>query len=290
MGSLGRRPLLAWLLTNVLLLAACGSAPPRTSPLIQEAERLRNDGGRAFAQRDYESAARNFLAAAQRHASLDDSPGTALDRLNLARTYFAARNIAAAQAQLDTVLAQASELPGTLRAEAARQKAVLALAANRSEEAQRWQRQAAESCGKDCPLAASLALIRAQIALRLGDEVNAGTEVALAQKLLAAANPATAEHANAARLAGEIAMARKDWNEARKQLQLALTTDRDLGAPERVRLDLRLLAAAAEASADLPAARGSYQRLLQAAEAGGDAEAATLARTALQRLDNSQTR
>jgi len=274
------------LLIACLFLAACGSAPPRANPLLEQAERLRNDGGRAFANRDYDSAARNFAAAAQLRASLDDAPGTALDRLNLARALYAARDTAAAQAPLDAVLTQAG-VPGALRAEAARQRAVLALAAGRSEEAQRWQQRAANDCAQDCPLAASLALIRAQIALRQNDLASAGSEAAVAQKLLGEGNPAGAEHANAARLTGEIAVLRKDWSEARRAFEQALEVDRKLGSAERVRLDLRLLAAADEASADLPAARGHYQRLLQAAEAGGDAEAAALAAAALQRLSRA---
>lgn len=282
----GRKPVRGMLLLACLLLAGCGSAPPLLNPVAEQAERLRKDGGRAYAHLDYLAAARHYAAAAQLHGSVDDVAAAALDRINLARALAAAGDRGAAQAQLDTLLAEGSELPGALRAEALRQKAVLALAAGHNEEAQRWQQQAGTACGADCPLAASLALIQAQLALRRGELPQAAGAVAEAQKLLGPADPPTPEHANAARLAGEIALQRKDWIQARPSLEQALALDRRLGAAGRVRLDLRLLAVMEEGSGDLPAARARYQRLLQAAEAGGDSEAATFARTGLSRLKN----
>lgn len=283
MGAAGRRLILAWLLP-CLVLAACGAAPPRANPLAEQAEHLRRDGGKAYARQDYANAVRHFAVAAQLHASIDDLSGAAQDRLNLAQALAAAGDSAAAQTQLDAVLAQAGELPGASRAEAARQKAVLALGAGRHEEAAGWQQQAARDCAADCPLAASLALIRAQVALRRGDSAAAAGEVGNAKKLLGGGDPPTPEKANAARLGGEIALQRGDWAQARTELQQALALDRRLGLAGRVRLDLRLLAAAAEASADLPASRAAYQRLLQAAEAGGDGDSAEFARAALARL------
>jgi tetratricopeptide (TPR) repeat protein len=160
----------------------------------------------------------------------------------------------------------------------------------------RWQGEALVQCGKagsDCSLTSSLALIRAQVALRRGALDQAAAEWNAARAALpavATTERPTSEHANVWRLGGEIALQRKDYNSARAHLEQALAADRDNGLPERVLIDLRLLADASAAAADNIAARDYYRRLLDAALASqrdpnAPSEFTLRARAGLQGLD-----
>lgn len=274
-------------LSIAALLAACGQAPIQPdNPILTQAQEAHDDGQSAFARRDFDSARRHFEQALRLHQSIDDRDGAALNRLDLARSRLALNDRSGAEAELDAALA-ATSAPA-LRAEAARQKAVLALLGNRLDDAQRWQGEAATACGVGCAMNGSLALIRAQVALRRGALEQAASEWTAARAAMGNAEAQTAEHANLWRLGGEIALQRKDYATARAHLEQALAADRSNGLPERVRRDLRLLAEAAEAAADPIAARDYYRRLLQSAQAGGADTANDVLKntaSALQRLD-----
>jgi tetratricopeptide (TPR) repeat protein len=273
-------------------LAACGGAPLQgDNPVLAQARDAHTDGQSAFARRDFDNARRHFEQALRLHQSIDDAAGIALNRLDLARSYAALGDSASAEGELDALLSGAA--PASSKAEGARQKAVLALSANRLDDAQHWQREAGAQCGAGCSLASSLALIRAQVALRRGalDQAAAEWNAALTA-LPAVANSGwpTSEHANVWRLGGEIALQRQDYGSARAHLEQALAADRDNGLPERVLIDLHLLAQASAAAADNAAARNYYRRLLEASLASQrDPNAASeftqRARAGLQRLD-----
>lgn len=273
----------------VTLLTACSSGPvQRDSAVAAQARDEHADGQDAFSRHDFDSARRHFQRALRLHQSIDDAQGIALNRLDLARSWAALGEGAKADAELDALLSSAAS--ASARAEAARQKAVIALAEDRLDDALRWQSEAASQCGADCSLGGSLAMIRAQVALRRGAFDQAQHEWNTAQAALPSATPPTAEQANLWRLGGQIARARKDFSAARSQLAQALATDRDNGLPDRVQFDLRLLAENAEASADRVTARDYYRRLLDAAlstQRDADPPSATVlyARAGLQRLE-----
>ncbi|HEX5392910.1 MAG TPA: tetratricopeptide repeat protein [Rhodocyclaceae bacterium] len=276
----------------VASLAACGGAPSQAdNPVLAQARDEHTDGQSAFARHDFDNARRHFERALRLHQSIDDGAGIALNRLDLARSRAALGDTAGADGDLDALLSSVAASP--LRAEAARQKAVLALAANRLDDALRWQSEAAAQCGTGCSLTSSLALIRAQVALRRGVLDQAATECNVARAALPAVADAerpTPEHANVWRLGGEIALQRKDYAVASAHLEQALAADRGNGLPERVLIDLRLLAETSESAADNITARDYYRRLLDAALASqrdpnAPSEFTLRARAGLQRLD-----
>lgn len=273
-------------------LSACGGASVQTdNPVLAQAQDAHTDGQRAFVRQDFDNARRHFEQALRLHQSIDDATGIALNRLDLARSRAALGDAVGAEGELDALLSSAA--PSPLRAEAARQKAVLALAANRLDDALRWQNEARTQCGAGCALTSSLALIRAQVALRRGALDQAAAEWNAARAALPAVADSerpTSEHANVWRLGGEIALQRQDYSSARAHLEQALAADRDNGLPERVLIDLHLLAQTSTAAADNVAARNYYRRLLDAALASQRdpnvaSEFTQHARAGLQRLD-----
>ena len=122
-------------------------------------------------------------------------------------------------------------------ARASTRKALLYLDAPDLDAALTWADAAQTACAAPCDLSASLANLRAHVALQRGDAALAarwaGQAVALATDPAAAA-----EQANALRLLGRARSQQKQHDEAGQALAQALAIDQRLGLPERVALDL----------------------------------------------------
>lgn len=259
------------LLLVTLLLAACASAPPPPeAPARRQALEVEHDGAKRYARADYAGAVSRFREAARRFTGIDDANGTARNRLHEARATLGAGQPAAAAA-----LAAALHADTAYGLDALLLSAQAALAAD-APAASGYLDAAAVRCGKACPQQATLALLRARLALAAGTPAQALPYATQAQALLQGKDDAL-ELANAWRLAAEAQLALGDKAAAHAAAQTALELDRRLALPEKIARDWLLLARAGSGAE----ARAAYERAATIAAAANLSEIANLAQHAL---------
>lgn len=249
-----------------LALAACGSGPP-PDPTQRSVAGFAQAGAKALARGDLAAARAQYtrgLAAAQavEHFEL---AGAML--LNLALVEARAGELAAAHARVDPVLAS-ERYGGTLRASAAVRKALLFADAPDLDAAARAADRADALCGPPCPHEATLADLRAHLALERGDAAGA---LALAQRAAKAAEAGgqEAELANALRLQGRALSRLGQADAAAARFADALALDRRLALPERIALDLVEAAEHERRRSRWAAARDFYERAVVVHRAAG---------------------
>lgn len=260
-----------------LLLAACSSAPkPADPPRLRAALEAESDGAKRYGRGDYAAAARRFDEAARLHAAIDDTAGSARNRLHLARSELA---LGRAEAALNALAAaqQGSDTTPSLDALLLTAQAQMDLA--RDEDARQSLALATAQCAGACPQAASLHLLQARAALAGKRTADALTHADAALKLLRDKDEA-AETGNAWRLLALARLAGGDAAGALPAAQAALDIDRRLALPEKIARDWLLIGdIRAKVSAGDTAA--AYRRAQEVALAAGLHEISIMATQAL---------
>ena len=258
-------------------LASCSSPPPKPPSAAQtNAQTLNLNGARALRRGDLDAASAAYSAALAASDSVEDfdASGTAL--LNLAMVHAklaqaipdkAREHLDAAHARVDRILAAPQRYSEVQRSQAATRKAMLYLDAKAHGLAMHWADQARAVCADPCPLAPTLANLRAFVAFERGEAARAADQATRAAELAATLGP-QAEHANALRLLGRANTRLGKTDEAAQALERALLIDRELGLPERIALDLMHAGENEERRGQAAAARELYERALQVSVGG----------------------
>lgn len=265
-----------------LLLAACGSTPKVSEPLLRrQAQEAESDGARRYARGDYAGAARHFAAAGQLQQSLDDPAASARNQLNQARAELA---LGQAEAALD----RAQRVTATeLALDALLLRAQANLALGRLAEAQSTLVAASAACATNCAQSASLSLLQARAALADKRAPDALRHAEAALKLLQDKDEA-AETGNAWRLAAAARLAGNDAASALPAAGAALDIDRQLALPEKIARDWLLIG---DIRRKLGAGdtANAYQRALDVANAAGLADVARIASQELAAINRKET-
>ncbi len=253
-----------------LLLAACGSAPEKKNPLAAQAVTRSVRGEMAYMRGDYESALHEYGMALRAHLALEQVDGIAITRINLASVWRELGQLNQAHAQLAALFAPPKLIYSSERlAAAATMQSRLYLEEGQTGLAEQWLVRGEEHCQSRCEIAASLYLLRAQLALREQHLVEARRLVDLATKGLQGPSQRI-ELANAQRLSGDIYLAENDVERAIVQFESALQLDQTIGLPAKIKLDLLRLSQAAqqagkvEASSNYAARAESVNRAIGA--------------------------
>lgn len=265
----------------VLLLAACGSPRPPQNPAQHSASTLAQAGSRAWARGDAAQARTLYERALAAAESVEDFDLAGAMLLNLALVQGAGGDLAGAQARVDRIVAAPQRYGATLVARASARKALLYLDVPDAEAALAWAERAQAACAAPCALDATLANLRAHVALQRGDARGA---LQWATQAAARADEGSAERANALRLAGHAQRTLGQPDAAAGAFAQALAIDRKLGLPDRVALDLVGAAENEAARGDTGAAREFYQRAIDVYQAAGNARAADAVRQRLATL------
>lgn len=264
----------ALILSFCLVLAACGSAPEKPNSRSEQATRLSARADAAFLQGEYERAKTDYLQALRINQSIENAAEVAIMRFNLARVFREQSHPEQAHTQLEALFSDtALTYPADTLAAAAALRCRLYLEGGEMPIALRWVEKGEWYCQKNCAVAGSLLLLRAQLAqrdnrldeaLRFADDAVSVLNSGMQQM----------ELANAQRLSGEISMVKNDFTRAIHSFQQAYATDHKLGLPGRIRLDLLRLGAAHERAGATATALLFYARALTVSEAMGSAQGA----------------
>jgi len=273
------RAKLLWI--AALILAGCAAAPdsayaPTSPPRLKAALEAESDGARRYGRGDYAAAAHRFDEAARTYASIDDTPGTARNRLHQARS-----ELAQGRAEAALLTLESAERGGDagLVLDALLLKAQAQLALDRQSAAQQSLAAASGQCAGACPQAASLHLLQARAALAANRASDALEHADTALKLLQGKDEA-AETGNAWRLAAAARLAGGDAGGALPAAQAALEIDRRLALPEKIARDW-LLIGDIRKKVGAGGTAAAYRRALDVANAAGLADPARIAARAL---------
>lgn len=256
-----------WLLAGMLILGlgACGQAPQKPNAMQAKAYELHQRGMQAFQRGEYATAAQFYQQAVQLHAATEEVEGLAVNRLNLAKAQQMQGQIEAAQRTLDELLEDKvlRYAPDHLAA-AAVHKAVLFLQQRDAASARAWADKAAAYCA-DCGWRGVIENVQANAALLQGE---ADQALYWAERAVASNKRSPVlEQANALRLLAQARMLKREFAAAEPLLQQALAKDKAAGLPEKMRLDLLLLA-------ELMEQQGETEQALQYRERARRIEAA----------------
>jgi tetratricopeptide (TPR) repeat protein len=262
------------LLVGCLALVACGTAPEKKSALSEQAIRQSERGTVAFVQGDYVRALHEYGLALRANLAIENAAGIAIERINLARVWREMSRYDQAHIQLDALfVAPVLPYPEASLAAAAALQARLYLEEDATASVVRWVERGEVLCQKKCPVAASLLLLRAQLAMREQRFTEARKLVDEVVGLLNVPQQSV-ELANALRLSGEIYFASHNDEHAIAQFQLALAQDQKLGLPAKIRLDLLRLAQTAEHAGKKSDAQNYADRAQSVSRATGDSHVA----------------
>ncbi|HEU0186256.1 MAG TPA: tetratricopeptide repeat protein [Gallionellaceae bacterium] len=221
----------------LLMLAGCGSAPPRQPAALEQAGKTEQAAHRAMRDGDLLRARELFHQSMLMQQALDNAPARAQAAINLASVSHKLGDDAAALAVLEPILNEDKPpYPGELRAAAALRKAIILADGGKPADAA-WQ-QAQQECHQSCGYRAGIANLGARLALARGDHASA---LALAQQGLAA-SPGQDEQANALRLSAVAETALGQQDKALAHYQGALEIDTSLGLSRRIAADLHGMA------------------------------------------------
>ena len=230
---------------SLLLLAACGHVEETRSARQEQATDFNQRAQRAFQRGEYQVAASFYENALLLDIAVENENGIAVNSLNLAKVNQVLGKTALAQRYLDSLLEDKSlrYQPAQLAA-ASVQKSLLRLQENDMTGATIWVDKAASYCASDCSLSGVIDNARASIALRVNDPDRAlyWSERAVSE------NKASSqlEYANSLRLTASAKLMKNEQDAALRLLEEALTIDKSLGLPEKIRQDLLLSAQAHE--------------------------------------------
>ncbi len=241
-------------LLALFMLSACSHEMPFVSQRHELAVSYNQRAQRAYQRGEYETASGLYEHALRLDSAIENVEGIALNTLNLAKVNRALGKSDVAQLYLDRLLHdRALTYPVEQMSAAAAQYGLLRLQAGDIAAANTWAEQAVAYCGSQCNQGGVIANLRANIAVQANDAERAWYWSARALS----ANKAEGgiEYANALRLAAQSRLLKLEAGEAVPLLEEALGIDKKQGLPEKIRMDLLLLAQAQEAlgRADLAA-------------------------------------
>jgi tetratricopeptide (TPR) repeat protein len=265
---------LAWLVVGVL--SAC-TAGPKAAPepyLRTRVLEAQNAGIRQFARADYAAALPQFTQAWRLAVSLDDTAAAARNQYNVART-----ELAMGMAQ--TALSLVSEIDEpSVSVEAYMLRVQIHLSMGQWEQARSTLIQLTLSCPEACPYAASVGLLKAHLALGLGQWQDAAHQARTVIPLLQLRQE-DVELANAWRLLASAQIRQGEAEAALECAKAALALDRKLALPEKIARDWMLIADIQRVTHPSQA-RESYQRALTVAQAARIESLIVLAQQAIQ--------
>ena len=264
-------------------LVACGAAPPAPNPAQHTAHNANQAGARALAKGDLAQARSQYEAALAAAESVEDFELAGAALLNLALVHGRAGDLVGGHARLDRLLAAPQRFGPLMVARASARKALLYLDAPDLSAALHWADIAQTACAAPCELSASLANLRAHVAMQRGDAAQAA-QWATRAVAFAAEPTAAAEQANAWRLLGRAQTQLGQHDQARQSLAQALAIDQRLGLPERVALDLFHAAENEQAQGRASSAREFFERALVVYQAMGHRHGLELVRARLAAL------
>lgn len=232
------------ILCSLVLLSACGSVEELRSARLEQATEFNQRAQRAFQRGEYQAAATLYEQALQVDVAIENESGIAINTLNLARVNRKLDNTELAERLLDHLLEdKALNYAPAHLAEAAVQKALLLLQKNDVEGASLAADKAVVHCSADCGISGVIDNVRAGIALRAND---ADRALQLSERAASANGAVPLEHANSLRLMASARLLKNEPDAALKILEQALSMDKSLGLPEKIRQDLLLFAQAYE--------------------------------------------
>ena len=231
-------------LLALLLLSACGHEAPAVRSVRQEqAIDFNQRAQRAFLRGEYQVALGLYENALRLDAAIENTEGIAVNLLNLAKVNQALGKPELAQQYLQRLLSEkALHYPSAHLAAAAVQYGLLRLQAGDVAAAKAWADKASEYCVSDCKLSGVIANLRANIAIQ-----SSNAEQALDwSKRAVSANKGESqiEYANALRLMAQAKLLQQEFEAMLLLLEEALGIDKTLGLPDKIRMDLSLLAQA----------------------------------------------
>lgn len=225
-----------------VLFSGCGQVEELRSARLEQATEFNQRAQRAFQRGEYQAAAKLYEQALLVDVAIENEQGIALNTLSLARVHQVLGDSAVAQKLLDRLLEdKALHYAPEHLAEAAAQKALLRLQADDVDGAALWADKAAALCSADCRISGVIDNLRTGIALRSND---ADKALQLGERAISANSDVPLEHANALRLTASARLLRNEADAALGLLEQALTIDKSLGLPEKIRQDLLLTAQA----------------------------------------------
>lgn len=233
-----------------LLLGACGHAPEAHNARYMQAVEFSQRAQAAYQRGEYPAAINLYTMALQLDRSIENTNGIAINLLNLAKVNQVVGQFAEAHTYLDLLLGgeQALEFKPAHLAAAAVQKALLRLDENNAGEAAAWADKAAGHCIADCRLGGLISNLRAGIALQKNDADAAlhwgkkGIAENKTENKDGSKSGQQIEYANSLRLTAQASVMKNEYDAALALLNEALAVDKALGLPEKIRLDLILLA------------------------------------------------
>ncbi len=225
-----------------VLLSACSHVEEISSARQEQATEFNQRAQRAFQRGEYQAAATLYENALQLDVAIENVNGIAINMLNLARVNQVLGKTALAQRYLDALLEDKSlnYSPAHLAA-AAVQKSLLRLQENDAAGATAWADKAAAWCVADCNLSGVIDNAHASIALRENDAEKA---LHLSERAASTNKNAPLEYANSLRLMASARQMRNEPDAALRLLEEVLVIDKSLGLPDKIRMDLLLLAQA----------------------------------------------
>ncbi len=248
----------------LLLLGACGSAPPRQPAVMEQVKKADQAAYRAVRDGDLLRARELFRQSMLLNQSLDNLPASAMAAINLSSVNHKLGDDAAALALLDHVLSDAAPLyPAELRGTAAFRKAIILVDSGKPVEAETALQSAAMECKQQCAYAPGMNNLRARLALDKGDYPAALT----LSKSVINASAEKEELANAQRTAATAESALGQHDAALTHYLAALELDKELGQSTRIVVDLQGAAVAMEKLGRKAEAEAYVRRAMAAAEA-----------------------
>lgn len=272
-----------WLLILTAMLTACATGPGTSLPVrAQQGIAENNRGARELARGNYHQALEHFHQALSVAESLEDEDAIATNLINIATAQRRLGRQGEAKAALDRVLFQSKlSFSSDLLAEAAAQRALLALEMGRYDEARKFAAISEQRCQTRCPQHGKLLTLRAYLALATGEAAVAET-AALAAVRYQREHNAEDELANGLRILGLALLANGKAGKASEVLDEALTLDKRQASPEAIVNDLIALGRAQEALGNADRAAQYFKRAQAAAIADGNQAGAMRAMKELQ--------
>jgi tetratricopeptide (TPR) repeat protein len=272
-----RRAAVAVLLSCTLLGlagAGCSGAVPKPVPPAKERAGTWNRRGLAAEARgDRDGALAAFRKELKINRSIEDTDGSAVALVNLARLHRRNGELPSAKETIDSALLLVPpESP--LFPETAFEKGKIELAAGDLPAAKGWAEKAVlaekgASAGRMRNLLARILFLEGKI-----DDARARAGEALEANRTEGAR---GEEANSLRLLGDIAAARADRKAAEGLYLEALSIDKGTAESGKIASDLRALGAVAEARGDTAGALAFYSRAVEVSRNGDDPKEAAAA-------------
>ncbi len=272
-----RRAAVALLLSCALPWLAgsgCSGAVPGPVPAAKERAGAWNRRGLAAEARgDRDGALAAFGEELKVNRSIEDTDGSAVALVNLARLHRLKGDLPSAKGKIDSALLLVP--PGSpLFPETAFEKGKIELAAGDLPAAKGWAEKAAlaetgASGGRMLNLLARILFLDGKV-----DEAQARAGDALEANRKAGAR---GEEANSLRIMGDVAAARSDRKKAERLYLEALSIDRETAESRKIASDLRALGAVAEAQGDTARALAFYSRAVEVSRNGDDPKEAAAA-------------